>query len=183
MLEAFTLSYLALWGLVVFQSLVLVGLVHSVYLLQKAPSTVGIPPGSSDGDLIGQAAPAIGGVDLQGAAVDSVEFGGRLTALLFVSPTCRSCTVTLDELEALKSKVKGSVIIVCRAERHECLGLAEKYRSDVPVVVDKDLTVSKRFHVSTVPTAVVIDKDGRIQSYGHPMHAEELELMGDRTGG
>jgi len=165
----FLLSYAVLWALVIFQSLVLLGLVRTGYRLQRT----GAPPGH----LRGREAPEFTAVDVSGEEVASVDFAGRLRAFLFVSPDCPTCTVTLEEMEALKWKTEGSVVVVCRGEPEGCRRLAETHEVSVPVLVDEELRVSELFLISSVPTAVLIDSENRIQSIGEPMRGEELEQM------
>jgi hypothetical protein len=85
--------------------------------------------------------------------------------------------VTLEELGALKSKAGGNVVVVCRAEREQCRRLAELYGLDVTFLVDEDLEISGLFEIITVPTAVLIDEQHRVGSYGQPLRGEELEEM------
>lgn len=168
----FYLSYAALWILVIAQSLILLGVVRMVYQLQHT--------GTPDGQLErGREAPQFSTVDLAGAPISSADFAGRTTALLFVSPACPSCAATLAEMDALRYKAEGNVVVVCRSERGDCAHLVERYGLDVPALADKDDRISRLFGVSSNPTAVLIDAQGRIQSYGQPMRGEELEAMFD----
>jgi peroxiredoxin len=127
--------------------------------------------------LHGQEAPEFGATDVVGNRIESSEFAGSSRALLFVSPDCRSCSLTLAEMAALEWKAKGAVIVVCEASASECRVLATKYGLGVPVLVDQDREVMALFGVSSLPTAVLIGEDDRVQSYGEPMRGEELEEM------
>jgi peroxiredoxin len=159
----FYVSYGALWVLIVFQTLVLVGLVRTV---GSGPRGLGPPTGGAR--LLNTKAPTFDAVDVFGEPAGSAEFAGRLTALLFVSKSCSACTLTLEEMGALKAKADDSVVVVCQSSRDECLELIQEYELDVPVIADEDLQIGDRFEVSAVPTAVLIGDDGRIRSYGHP---------------
>ena len=68
----------------------------------------------------------------QGASDD---FLGRLTALLFVSPTCTACTTTLHELRALHYKAMGNTIVICRANRYDSQRLAQARERGVRIRV------------------------------------------------
>jgi len=131
----------------------------------------------TDGVQIGEEAPVFNAVSLSGASVSSADYVGRPTAILFVSPTCPSCTTTLHEMEALHYKTGGSVIVICRASRDDCVHLAERYEITAPMVADEDERISQLFGITIVPTAILIDADNRIQTYGHPMRGEEMEAM------
>ncbi|HZM77869.1 MAG TPA: redoxin domain-containing protein [Candidatus Limnocylindrales bacterium] len=179
----FYVSYAALWLVVVFQSLVLLGLVRTVYRLNAHPS----PDGSAttSGHLVGQRIPDFTAVDVSGNIFDHESLAGRVSALLFVTPDCRSCMATLAEVSALRLKVNGNLIIVCRAGSQECKLLQETYNlENVPVVIDEAHELSKLFDVHGSPTAVLVGASGVIQSYGHPMGADEFAqlLAGDGHG-
>jgi peroxiredoxin len=163
MSSVFYVSYGALWVLLVFQSLVVVGLVRTVGSSARA---AGPPTGAAR--LLNKKAPAFTAVDIFGDPAGSVEFAGRRTALLFVSRSCPACTLTLDEMSALKAKASDSVVVVCESSHEECVELAEAHELDVPVVADEDLGIGRLFEVSSYPTAVLIDEEGRIRSFGHP---------------
>lgn len=175
MTVTFYLSYALLWTLVIFQSLVVLGLVRVVYRAERDEPTIGPRPGN--GQLIGQQAPGFRAVDVFGAPIDNSTLAGQTAALLFVSPDCSTCAPTLEELEALKLKANGTVMIFCRAGRDECRRLVETYGLSTRVVVDDDLAVSDLFGVNVTPTAVLVTGDGRVQKYGHPMRSEELEQL------
>lgn len=164
------LSYAALWILVVLQSLILLGVVHIVYQIQHTDV-------ADNGLPVGREAPQFNTIDLTGTPIRSADFAGRLTALLFVSPSCSLCTATLDEIEALHYKAKGNVIVICRAGRDDCARLAERHQLNVPIVADEDERISRLFDIVGVPMAVLVNESNRIQSYGHPMRGEELEAM------
>ena len=51
------------------------------------------------------------------------------------------------------------------------------YDLDLPVVFDHEERVSELFHVRVTPTAVLIDADGQIEKYGHPLAPAEFEKM------
>lgn len=176
----FYISYAALWAIVVFQTLVMLGLTRSLHQARQAGS---IADTSDAGGLEGRQAPAFSAVDIAGAPVSNASFAGSYTALLFVSPDCQTCAVTLEQLEALRLKTDGSVIVICRSGGEACAQLADTYRLTTPVIVDEDLEISRLFRVMAAPTAVIVDAEGRVESYGQPMGPDELEqFMGHRDG-
>lgn len=180
MSAAFYLSYVALWALVIFESLVLVGLVKSV---QSARIVTEEPGDNQDAGLTGKPMPAFAAEDVFGASVDSKALVGQSTALLFVSPDCPSCAVTLQELEALMSRMDGHVVVICRAKHHRCASLAHHYNLAVPVISDDDRRLSDLFRIMAPPTAVLITADGQVDRYGQPMSGEDLRrLIAEQQG-
>lgn len=174
----FYISYVAVWILVILQGLVLLGLVRIVYQLQHTVGTAGVSEGGSKVGLkSGQIAPTFSAVTLSGALISSSDFTGRAVALLFLSTNCPSCVVTLYEMEALNYKVQGNVIVICRAKREECRRLAENHKLNATLVADEDEQISRLFGISSVPTAVLINESGHIQSYGYPERKELEEML------
>lgn len=173
----FYVSYAVLWILVAFQSLVLLGLVRTVYRLQGSGAVLNPSVVDGNGALRGREAPDFTSSDVFGSLVVSQDFENRLRALLFVSPDCPACSLTLSEMEALQMKAEGSVLVVCRADRDDCRQLAEAYELSGPVLVDEDHEVSQLFGISSVPAAVLINERNRIQSYGQPMRGGELDEL------
>jgi peroxiredoxin len=173
--NVFYISYAALWALVVFQSLVVLGLARTVYQANARPVPQVSPMG--DESMIGEPVPRFTAMDLRGTSIDEGSLMDSLSALLFVSPDCPTCTATLDEVNALSFKTDGNVLVVCRSSIDECARLAESYGLQVPVLLDETLEISERFGVSVTPTAVLVGSDGLVQSFGHPMRADELAQL------
>ncbi len=173
----FWLSYGALWLVVLYLTVVVLGLARALHRLGDENLTI------STAGLKGEPAPDFSVTDLSGRTIESADLEGRLSALLFVSPDCSTCSVTLAEMNAIQAKTNGHVIVFCRSTGDRCAQMAETYGLNVPVVVDEDLEISRLFEVAAAPTAVLIGADGRIDSYGQPMSPEEFEQsIAERDG-
>ena len=170
MSSLFLLSYIAVWVMLLFQSLILVGLVRTVHQLQRG-ATLGVDVQS----LRGREAPSFVAEDLAGVQVSSAAFEDQLRAFVFISPDCRSCSLTLAEMDALHWKAEGTVIVICRAGKDACRELVEKYNLETAVLVDEHNHVGDVFGISSVPAAVLVGEDNRIKVFGEPMRVEELE--------
>ena len=170
------LSYVLLWALVAFQSLVLMGLVRTLYRLRAGGAD--LPGASSEANHRGEPAPAFTAADISGRWIDSLAFLGSPTMLLFISTTCTSCDITREEIIGLMRKASGNVLVVCGGEAGDCRSKTETYRQNVPVIADNGLSITKLFRISAVPTAVLIDEHWRIVSYGKPMADDELNADG-----
>jgi peroxiredoxin len=166
----FYVSYVALWALVIFESLVGIGLVRALYKTRE----IGDEGDNTDERTPGEPAPAFVAEDVFGVSISSHSFAGKPTALLFVSPDCSTCTVTLQELAALRSKTEGNVVVFCMGEHQRCVSLAEHYNLSAPVVCDHDRRFSDMFGIAVPPTAVLITADGLIDTYGHPGSTDRL---------
>jgi peroxiredoxin len=179
MMSVFYISYAGLWLIVIFQGLVLLGVVRLIYRM-NSHAEPDVPTQEGEG-LTGQAIPTFTAIDDSGASFSADSLAGQMSALLFVTPDCTSCMASLAEVDALRGKVNGNLVVVCRAGLQECKHLRQTYNLDaVPVVVDETLEISKLFDVRVTPTAVLVTANGRIQSYGHPMDVKEFTEL--RTG-
>lgn len=170
----FLVSYALLWVLVVFQTLLVIGLVKALYERRDAGEA---PTATESSEMAGKPLPAFEVEDVLGNRIASTALTKRDTALLFVSPDCTSCAVTLQELQALVGRMEGEVVVFCLSAADRCASLAHRYELSVPVVCDSERRIADMLHVSATPTAVLITAGGRIESYGHPMSAEDLETQ------
>jgi peroxiredoxin len=165
----FYLSYGALWILVILHSLVLLGMLHIIHQVKQNGAV-----GRGTGMAPGQEAPSFSGADLSGVPISSASFAGETMAILFISPTCQACTAVLkDDMKYLDHKSSGNLLVVCQADHDACVQLAEAYNITAPVIADQDNYLTSLYQVSSVPTAVLINADGYIHSYGQPGHKEE----------
>lgn len=97
---------------------------------------------------------------------------------MFITPNCPACADSLEnDIEYLKHKAEGNLIVICESGREDCTQIAETFELDVPVVADEDKSISRLFTISSVPMVVIINTDNRIQSYGRPERAKPEELM------
>jgi len=179
----FLASYVLLYLIVIFQGLLLLGAVRAIHELRQGHVAPAEPEeGAQEGErLLNQEAPRFEALDLAGNLVGTEQLRGRSSLVLFVSPNCSSCMLTLDELHAVQHKVDGgNVLVVCGARDADCRNLASDHNLTVPVVADEDASIGKLFDVTAFPTAVLLNAGTRVVSYGHPMRGEELrEMAGD----
>lgn len=172
---AFLLSYGALWIFVGVETLVLLGLVHAVHrLAQEGPSGGATSPDERTA-MVGKQLPEFQVVAQKGLRLNSTDFRGRRIVLLFVSPSCRGCARVLDDLTPFNQR--GEVIVLCRGDGAECEQLTARHSLKVPVGLDVESKVSGLLRVNGVPTAVVIDPEGRIRSYGYPEFGADTEAL------
>lgn len=172
MSTAMSIAFGALCVVVAFHTMVLLGLTRALHGLQQGAPMDSMPTG-----LTGQPVPDFTARALTGEIIDREYLVGHETALLFVSPDCGTCGVTLSELDALNSRTNGKLVVFCRSTTDRCAQLADTYRLDVPVVVDEQLDYSRLLEVAGAPTAVLIGADGRVERYGQPMTGEDLNEM------
>ena len=157
----FYLSYAALWVLVVFETLVVIGLVKAHG--HRHPEHV------SEQNHADEPAPEFEATDIAGAPAGTSSLRGQRAALLFVSPDCETCSASPVQLEALKAKTRAKVVVVCRADRERCAAAAAGYDADVQVIADEDRAISELFRITATPTAITLTEDGRVASRGYAL--------------
>lgn len=158
---AFYASYVALWALVVFETLVVIGLVkaHGRGAAQRAPES------ESSAEL----APTFQAVDLVGDPIGSSSLRGDRAALLFVAPDCPACAASPVQVEALAAKTGAPVVVVCGGDADQCAALAADFPGDVRVIADERHAIGDLFRITATPTAITLTADGRIASRGYAM--------------
>jgi hypothetical protein len=67
--------------------------------------------------------------------------------------------------------------VVCGAGADSCRRLADDFGLTIPVIVDEDNRLRQLFDVAIAPTAVLLNPNGRVVSYGHRSVPEEVEEM------
>lgn len=172
----FYVAFVLLWVLVLFQSLVLLGVVRTLYRGTEPIAGPGVPV--LHAELIGQPVPRFEAQDLSGNRFVEQSLPPKLNALLFVTPDCVSCVASLEDIDGLRAKVGGNVTVVCRGTSEDCRQLREDFElGDVPVLLDQDRAVSSAFGIVATPTAVLIGANGRIRTYGQPVDTDDLARM------
>ena len=165
-------AFVVLAVIAVVHTVILAGLLRMVSHLYGA-----VLPGQGPAtDYAGKEAPLFVAESLTGSVIDSATFTDRMTALLFVAPSCEGCEATLDELEVVRARAAGNVFVVCTGGAEDCTSLVEKLQP-VEVIHDRDGRIRRLFEVKKTPTAVLIGKGGRIQSYGEPDRGELQTLV------
>ena len=112
---------------------------------------------------VGEAAPDLRLPHIDGRQISLAAFRGHATLVLFWNPACGFCLRMLDDLRAWEtSRADASprllVVSIGSAETNRAMSLRS------PVVLDPDFESARAFGASGTPSAVLIDKDGRVAS-------------------
>jgi peroxiredoxin len=112
--------------------------------------------------------------ELRGGTIDLKNYRGKkVVVLAFWLNTCDLC---MQQIKLLDNYIKKDgrdkkivFITVLRAGEEEkafTLDALHEYKLSTPVVLDPTLFVARRFSVTTAPSFVLIDKNGRLASGG-----------------
>ena len=141
---------------------------------------------SLPGLRLGEAVPDFSLENTQGRSIRLSSFRGRSVLLNFWSPTCVPCVTEMPALqrasqEALHAKGGGAAPLVLGVESTPdsaavVAAFGRKVGATYPLLLDSQLTVSLlEYHVSALPTSVLIDPKGRLQAvYLGPMTSVQI---------
>jgi thioredoxin-like negative regulator of GroEL len=120
--------------------------------------------------------PTFNVVDIRGRSIDNAAIAAATTAILFVSPTCRSCRAALANLSGLYHKAKGGVVVVCEASDAECRSVSAEFNIET-LISDASGSIMREFGVDTVPTALLVEDGRKIRSKGYPVAGDEAPTL------
>jgi thiol-disulfide isomerase/thioredoxin len=111
-----------------------------------------------------------------GTTYRSQELIGKVVLLDFWATWCKPCRIDLPHIDALSQEFssQGLVVLGMNTEpRDRSQTFFEHQGYSFPSLVDLDATVSRRYLVRSIPTLVVIDREGKISSYLVGLYPEE----------
>ena len=95
------------------------------------------------------------------------EQRGRVVMVNFWATWCGPCRQEMPQLNRLYEKYRSSGFVLLGVNVDDDAGkaaeLAAKLGVTFPVLLDTDKTVSKLYDVSTMPSTVIIDRDGNVR--------------------
>ena len=174
------ISYLILWALVIFLSLLVFALARQVGVLHErvAPAGALMP---TNGPKVGEMTDVISVSDLQGEAlaIGGADSAGLATLILFISPTCPVCKSLVPVARSLVSYEGRRMRLVFasdgdKMEQHVAY-VSDLDIKDYPYLVSQALGLA--YAVSKLPFAVLIGSDGTLQSKGLVNSREHLESL------
>mgnify|MGYP003134800320 CR=1 FL=1 len=117
----------------------------------------------------GQPAPALAGPSLSGAHFDLEDHRGRYVVVSFTASWCVPCINNLPELVDYAAE-RSNVTLVSVSPNDQdtyITPILERAGARWGVLDDQDGTIAERFRVTTMPTHVIIDPDGRVAATLH----------------
>ena len=111
------------------------------------------------------------------------EQRGRVVMLNFWATWCGPCKREMPQLNRLYTKYRASGFVLMGVNVDEdplnAIGVSTKLGVQFPVVFDSNKNVSKLYDLVTMPSTVLIDRDGRVR-YVHRGYVGGTEELYER---
>ena len=126
---------------------------------------------------IGQQAPALEALALDGSRISIAPSSGRSQLLFFLSPDCPVCGELTPALMSAAQAESAwvDVVLVSDGEEQDHRGYVSRKDIALPYVVSE--LVGKSYGVSKLPYAVLIDENQRVASMGIVNSREHLDSL------
>jgi len=113
-------------------------------------------------------APAIGLADLEGHVHEAEGFLGKVVVLAFWASWCAPCRREMPALQNLRARLRPDnidVIAVNYGEKPQEISrfLRKVGVSELPVLLDADEEMAKRWYVGVLPIAYALDRKGVVR--------------------
>jgi peroxiredoxin len=122
--------------------------------------------------------PSLGGPNLR-----LQEQRGQVVMVNFWATWCGPCRVEMPHLSRLYDKYRGSGFVVFAVNIDEdprkAANVAAQLGMRFPVLLDTDKKVSRMYDLSTMPSTILIDRDGRVR-YVHQGYRSGYEDTYDK---
>jgi methylamine dehydrogenase accessory protein MauD len=168
-------SYVVLWGVVLFQ-----GLVIFVLLRQMGLMYLGTAQGvARDGLAPGTKAPDFTLSDLAGNLVSLADFRGRRLLLIFGSTTCGPCRALVPDLNAFARERASefATLFLIYGDTTSGRRFVDELGLETPHAVHMDADLADKYKARVTPFAFVIDGEGVVRSKGLANNREHLEML------
>ncbi len=162
-------SCVALWLVVLSLAFLLLGALRALGLLrwrlEQLQATM--PSRTGRGGLKpGKKAPDFTLPCVSGGEVSLHDFAGRRVFLVFTQSGCKPCHKVAPELNRLHDAGEVRVLVVNNGEAEATRRWAAEVKARFPVLMQQQLSVSKRYEMYGTPFAFLIDERGLIASKG-----------------
>jgi len=117
---------------------------------------------------VGQPAPAITGITLDGGSFDLASFAGKPIVINFWGPSCVPCRdeFPLLETKAAEHAADGLAVVGILTDDpvEPARAFVSDYGADWPTVIDPDKAIKGAYRVAARPQTYFVDRSGVIRS-------------------
>jgi len=153
-----------------------------VAALIAALASVTVLPATANTPAPNAAAPDFTLRRLDGPNLRLAELRGQVVMVNFWATWCGPCREEMPRLDALYQKYHASGFTLLGVniddDPRNAAGAASKLKVSFPVLLDTDKAVSRLYDLGTMPSTVLIDRDGRVR-YVHRGYREGTEAEYD----
>lgn len=135
------------------------------YWYTHLDSDINKPPSTATGVKVGQNISPFTLKSLDGSQV-TVGQSGKITVINFWATWCPPCQEEMPELEvfAHKNQQKVDFYAVNLQESNGTISdFMNKNKYTMPILLDQDGAVAKRFQVTAIPTTIIVNKHGMVK--------------------
>jgi methylamine dehydrogenase accessory protein MauD len=178
------LSQLALWVIILLMAFLLVGTLRSLGQVRwRLAQLEGAMPGrvGRRGKRIGSKAPDFLLPSVQGEEVSLRDFIGRRVFLVFIRPGCAPCNRIIPALNQLHKKGDYSVLAITIGEVEILRQWVDEVGAEFPVLIQKNLAVSRWYEALATPFVFLIDEQGIIISKGIVSDGRDIGIVLSRV--
>lgn len=186
MIEFLIVSNILIWLAMVAGAILLLGLTRQVGLLHERSAPLGAMV-TDHGPDIGEKSPIFNVLDFyeQAVQIGGQSVAGKLSLLLFMSPTCPMCNKVLPTAKLLAQEEDLDIVFISDGEREDHERFIKehpKLLESIPYVVSS--TIGMQLQVGKIPYAILLDHEGTIKAKGLVNTREHLESLVEahRTG-
>lgn len=177
MIEALVVSNIVLWVAVLALLGTVFALARQIGVLYERIAPMGALMLDS-GPKVGEAAPALDLVTLDGRPFQTGGARPKSLLLFFLSPTCPVCKKLLPIVKSIAAAEAGWLRVVFASDGEAQAHVAMRRRAALeafPYVLSSELGMA--FRVGKLPYAVLLDEAGRVRAKGLVNSREQLESL------
>ena len=182
MSAAWIVALVALWVLVLFETVILVGLLRPIgAAFEKVEARLAVAPDLPvAGVTAGSVIPEFSVSDSMGNRVTSRELAPVPSIVLLVAPNCKACRYLAHDLEEIGTTIEDIRLFVlmqsspARDQLH--------FRGGT-VLYDTELEAARAFQSAATPVAFVLDRGNFVLDRTIPNSLDDLQLLALRQKG
>jgi peroxiredoxin len=152
-----------LWAFVVLETLILCALARKVFGL----GSIFLAQVANDGLPLGSEAPAFEGVNTVQQPFDVGGKKGKYQILLFISPVCPSCRLSMMWMSQFLLEVQYIATTIVSGDPPSVRRFADEYQFGLGLVPDSRDRIAQAYGLNSTPFVIVINPEGRIAGKGH----------------